>query len=53
MFFNAYVEWSGCFPDVVAAAAAADVVDDAFWVLLLCTVFPTVCPNDCFEGCSC
>ena len=53
MFFNASVEWPGCFANVVAAAAAADVVDDTFGLLRFCGVFLTVCPNDGFEGCGC
>ena len=50
---SATSELPQCFPNVVATAAAADVVDDPFRMLLFCVVFPTVGPNDCFKGCSC
>ena len=53
VFFDAYVEWSRCFANVVAPAAAVNVIDYTFGLLFCGGVFPTIGSNDCLDGCGC
>ena len=53
MFFDAYVQWPGCLPDVAVTTVTADVVYHTFGLLLFCAVFPAVCFDESFERCGC